>query len=194
MEALGALLALGGEVAARGGCSAPSSRSRSASSTCWCCSTTGTASSTTRWSRRTSGISSRCSVYFCLLAAIFIVVSVYATYLEQMLQMRWRIWLTRQYLGDWLGDQVYYRLELEHRGTDNPDQRIQEDLRLFTDGTLCARASGCMREIVTLGVVRRRSCGACPGSLAAADRRDRGDRSPAISSGSRSSTPSSAAC
>jgi putative ATP-binding cassette transporter len=88
--------------------------------------------------------------YFCVLASIFIAVSVYETYLEQMLQMRWRIWLTRQYLGDWLGDQVYYRLELEHRATDNPDQRIQEDLRLFTDGTLTL-GLGVMREIVTLG-------------------------------------------
>jgi putative ATP-binding cassette transporter len=87
--------------------------------------------------------------YFCLLAAIYIAVAVYETYLEQMLQMRWRIWLTRQYLGDWLGRQVYYRLELEHRGTDNPDQRIAEDLRLFTTGTL-SLTLGLMREIVTL--------------------------------------------
>jgi putative ATP-binding cassette transporter len=87
--------------------------------------------------------------YFCLLAAIYIAVVVYETYLEQMLQMRWRIWLTRQYLGDWLGNQVYYRLELQHRGTDNPDQRIAEDLRLFTGGTL-SLALGLMREIVTL--------------------------------------------
>ena len=87
--------------------------------------------------------------YFCLLAAIYIAVAVYETYLEQMLQMRWRIWLTRQYLGDWLANQIYYRLELEHRGTDNPDQRIAEDLRLFTSGTL-SLSLGLMREVVTL--------------------------------------------
>jgi vitamin B12/bleomycin/antimicrobial peptide transport system ATP-binding/permease protein len=87
--------------------------------------------------------------YFCLLAAIYIAVAVYETYLEQMLQMRWRIWLTKQYLGDWLGSQVYYRLELEHRGTDNPDQRIAEDLRLFTSGTL-SLTLGLLREVVTL--------------------------------------------
>jgi putative ATP-binding cassette transporter len=87
--------------------------------------------------------------YFCFLAALYIVAVVYETYLEQMLQMRWRIWLTRQYLGDWLGNQVYYRLELESRGTDNPDQRIAEDLRLFTSGTL-GLALGLLREGVTL--------------------------------------------
>jgi putative ATP-binding cassette transporter len=88
-------------------------------------------------------------VYFCFLAALYIAAVVYETYLEQMLQMRWRIWLTKQYLGDWLGNQVYYRLELENRGTDNPDQRIAEDLRLFTSGTL-GLALGLMREVVTL--------------------------------------------
>ncbi len=88
-------------------------------------------------------------VYFCFLASIYIAIAVYRTFLQQMLQMRWRIWLTHQYLGDWLGHQVYYRLELEHRGTDNPDQRIQEDLRLFTDGTL-AYALGLLRETVTM--------------------------------------------
>ena len=53
-----------------------------------------------------------------------------------MLEMRWRVWLTRRLRRRWLDRQAYYRLELEHRGTDNPDQRIAEDLRLFTTGTL----------------------------------------------------------
>jgi hypothetical protein len=88
-------------------------------------------------------------VYFCYLAALFIAAVAYETYLEQMLRMRWRIWLTKQYLGDWLGNQVYYRLELESRGTDNPDQRIAEDLRLFTENTL-RLALGLLRETVTV--------------------------------------------
>jgi len=88
-------------------------------------------------------------MYFCFIAALYIGAVVYETYLEQMLQMRWRIWLTKQYLGDWLSSQVYYRLEMESRGTDNPDQRIAEDLRLFTSGTL-GLALGLIREAVTL--------------------------------------------
>jgi putative ATP-binding cassette transporter len=86
---------------------------------------------------------------FCVLVAIYIAILVYRNYLQQMLQMDWRIWLTRTYLADWLGRQVYYRLELDHRGTDNPDQRIAEDLRLFTAGTL-AYTIGLLRELVTL--------------------------------------------
>ena len=69
---------------------------------------------------------------FCLLAAISIVLSVYAVYLQQMLQIRWRRWLTNRYLGGWLADQAYYRLQLQGNPTDNPDQRISEDLNSFT--------------------------------------------------------------
>jgi putative ATP-binding cassette transporter len=88
-------------------------------------------------------------LYFSFLAAVFIVASIYRTYLQQMLEMRWRIWLSKQYLGDWLGEQVFYRLELTGRGTDNPDQRISEDLRQFTSNTL-SLGLGLLREIVTL--------------------------------------------
>ena len=45
-------------------------------------------------------------------------------------------WLTQRYISAWLDEQAYYRLELENRGTDNPDQRIAEDLRSLTTGTL----------------------------------------------------------
>jgi len=74
--------------------------------------------------------------YFCVLAAIYILAAVLRAYLRQLLYVRWRIWLTREYLRDWLGDKVYYRLEQDARGTDNPDQRISEDLRVFTNTTL----------------------------------------------------------
>ena len=82
-------------------------------------------------------------LYFCFLASIYIASAVYKIYLTQMLEMRWRVWLTREYLGEWLDKQVYYRLELQNRGTDNPDQRIAEDLRLFTDGTLNLALAAC---------------------------------------------------
>ncbi len=68
---------------------------------------------------------------FCVLAAASIVMSVYSVYLQQMLQIRWRRWLTGRYLDHWLGDRRYYRLQLDRTVTDNPDQRIADDLRLF---------------------------------------------------------------
>ncbi len=73
---------------------------------------------------------------FCILAAIFIVVAVYQTYLQQMLQIRWRRWLTEHYLADWLKDHAYYRLQMFGSGTDNPDQRLADDLNFFVSQTL----------------------------------------------------------
>ena len=86
---------------------------------------------------------------FTLLAGAYIVQGVYKLYLTQMLQIEWRAWLTERYLGNWLGDRAYYRLQLIDRGTDNPDQRIAEDLKLFVEGTL-ALALGLLSAVVTL--------------------------------------------
>ena len=69
---------------------------------------------------------------FCGLAAASMAMSVYALYLQQMLQIRWRRWLTRRYLMRWLADRTYFRMQLHGQATDNPDQRISEDLNQFT--------------------------------------------------------------
>lgn len=86
---------------------------------------------------------------FSWLAFIFIAAFVYQTYLQQLLQIRWRRWLTEIFLTDWLSDRAYYRLELQSQGADNPDQRIQEDLQSFTEMTL-GLGLGFMRSLVTL--------------------------------------------
>jgi putative ATP-binding cassette transporter len=83
------------------------------------------------------------------LAAAFIVVGVYQFYLQQALMIRWRRWLTRRYLDNWLANRVYYRMELKSGATDNPDQRIQEDLSSFAGQTLSLGLDG-MSSIVTL--------------------------------------------
>jgi putative ATP-binding cassette transporter len=73
---------------------------------------------------------------FIGLAIAFIVVSVYQLYLNQMLQIRWRNWLTQRYLQRWTHQRTYYHLQLSSTTTDNPDQRISEDLSLFVNHTL----------------------------------------------------------
>ena len=88
-------------------------------------------------------------IKFGWLAASFIVLAVYQLYLNQMLQIRWRRWLTDRYLKDWIGKRAYYRLQLTDRGTDNPDQRIADDLALFCDRTLNL-ALGLLSSVVTL--------------------------------------------
>ncbi len=73
---------------------------------------------------------------FCLLAACFIALAVYQLYLNQWLQIRWRRWLTRHYLGEWLHGANHYRMQLQGDAADNPDQRIADDVRLFVERTL----------------------------------------------------------
>lgn len=89
-------------------------------------------------------------VRFSVLAGLFILGAVYRRYLTLMLQMRWRIWSTRHFLDRWLGGHVYYFLEVGERRPDNPDQRIAEDLRMFTFNTLDL-ALGILSSAVTLG-------------------------------------------
>ena len=86
---------------------------------------------------------------FTLLAVIFILLAVYKQYLQQMLMIEWRAWLTENYLSDWLSGQAYYRLQLLDRGTDNPDQRIADDLNIFVDLTLTL-SLGLLSAVVTL--------------------------------------------
>jgi putative ATP-binding cassette transporter len=86
---------------------------------------------------------------FTLLAFGYIAAGVYQLYLQQMLQIEWRTWLNEHLLGAWLAESAYYRLQLVERGTDNPDQRIAEDLRLFVDATL-SLALGLLSAVVTL--------------------------------------------
>ena len=73
---------------------------------------------------------------FAILAGAFVMIAVYQTYIQQVLQIRWRRWMTNVYLHEWLGNQTYYRLQLGGETTDNPDQRIADDLSLFPAQTL----------------------------------------------------------
>lgn len=65
---------------------------------------------------------------FCLIALFYIVLAVYRYYISQLFGLRWRRWLTEQFVGRWLQKRSYYLLESFDEKTDNPDQRIQEDV------------------------------------------------------------------
>ena len=73
---------------------------------------------------------------FVLLVTPYLVTSVYQTYFTQMLQIRWQRWLTNRYLDAWLSRGTYYQMQALGDGTDNPDQRIAEDLQSFTRQSL----------------------------------------------------------
>ena len=86
---------------------------------------------------------------FSWIAALFIIAGVYQMYFNLMLQIRWRKWLTRRYLDSWLDRRAYYRMQLGNGNTDNPDQRISDDLRLFVQQTL-GLSLGLLSAVVTL--------------------------------------------
>jgi putative ATP-binding cassette transporter len=86
---------------------------------------------------------------FCVLAAIFILVAVYQMYLRLMLQIRWRRWLTDRFLDLWLTHRVFYALQMRGGQTDNPDQRIADDIDQFVSQTLTLTL-GFLEAVVTL--------------------------------------------
>lgn len=95
---------------------------------------------------------------FTWLAFAFIILAVYKFYLTQLLEVRWRAWMTSHYLQRWLDGQAFYRLELMRfqqqpnagqANPDNPDQRIQEDINLFTTYTV-SLSMGLLNAVVTL--------------------------------------------
>lgn len=95
---------------------------------------------------------------FTWLAFAFIILAVYKFYLTQLLEVRWRTWMTSHYLQRWLDGQAFYRLELMRfqqqpnagqANPDNPDQRIQEDINLFTTYTV-SLSMGLLNALVTL--------------------------------------------
>lgn len=72
---------------------------------------------------------------FGILAFFAIALNVYQTYLSQLLDLRWRRWLTGSFLTRYLSAHTYYHMEVFKRGQDNPDQRIAEDLSQFSQNT-----------------------------------------------------------
>ncbi|MBC7634501.1 MAG: ABC transporter ATP-binding protein/permease [Acetobacteraceae bacterium] len=94
---------------------------------------------------------------FCSLAACFVLIAVYRTWFTQQLTIKWRRWMTLQLQSAWLGDRAYWHLSLrasaasstDGQPTDNPDQRIAEDVKGFIESTLLLTL-GLISAVVTL--------------------------------------------
>jgi vitamin B12/bleomycin/antimicrobial peptide transport system ATP-binding/permease protein len=84
---------------------------------------------------------------FSIIAFGFIGVSVLEALAQLGLQLRWRRWMTRQYLARWFTHRAYYQIELE-RSADNPDQRIAEDIRQFIESSI-SLTLGLLSAVVT---------------------------------------------
>lgn len=73
--------------------------------------------------------------YWSWIVAIYLVIYVYEVYLTSWLRIRWRTWMTDKFLNRWLAGATHYRLATSYGRTDNPDQRISEDINTFVTST-----------------------------------------------------------
>ncbi|WP_343572215.1 ABC transporter ATP-binding protein/permease [Mycobacterium sp.] len=69
---------------------------------------------------------------FSIMAVLFIARFVLDIYLTQRFIVAWRVWLTDRLTGDWMEGRAYYRGRFIDSTIDNPDQRIQQDIDVFT--------------------------------------------------------------
>ena len=72
-------------------------------------------------------------LFFIVLAGISMCVAVYQIYLKQLLQLRWRRWLTAKMVAKWLENSRHYQLGFVGAGVDNPDQRLTENVQRATE-------------------------------------------------------------
>ncbi len=87
--------------------------------------------------------------FFCILAILAIISYIFKFYLLQNLEIRWRQWMTTHLINDWTYEQRYYALQLKGQGTDNPDQRISDDVNNFITRSLTL-SLGFLQEMVSL--------------------------------------------
>ena len=69
---------------------------------------------------------------FALLAAILVARIMVDLFITQRFMLAWRKWLTDRLTDDWLDGRAYYRNRFIDQSLDNPDQRIQSDIDVFT--------------------------------------------------------------
>jgi putative ATP-binding cassette transporter len=72
---------------------------------------------------------------FSILAFSYILLATFQIYFRQLLEIRWRRWVTHDFVALWLKDNAFYRIQRDHL-TDNPDQRIADDLSSMVTTTL----------------------------------------------------------
>jgi vitamin B12/bleomycin/antimicrobial peptide transport system ATP-binding/permease protein len=70
-------------------------------------------------------------ILFFVIAALMVFGGTFNVYIQGWLMVKWRKWMTSQYLGNWMNNHGHYRMRLMGNPTDNPDQRIQEDISGF---------------------------------------------------------------
>lgn len=86
---------------------------------------------------------------FALYAFLSIALFMGKNYLLQLLEIRWRSWMTQHFIENWTHNKRFYGMQLQGDGTDNPDQRIAEDTKKFINDSLFL-GLGFLKEAITL--------------------------------------------
>jgi vitamin B12/bleomycin/antimicrobial peptide transport system ATP-binding/permease protein len=73
-------------------------------------------------------------VVFTPWAFLYIGMQLIEFFVQSILVIRWRRWLTDHFVSRWLQSHTHYRVSLLAQQTDNPDQRIAEDVFRFING------------------------------------------------------------
>ena len=71
---------------------------------------------------------------FAIVVTVYVIQIMLDILFMQRFMLRWRAWLTDNLTGDWLDGKAYYRARFIDDTIDNPDQRIQTDIDVFTAG------------------------------------------------------------
>jgi putative ATP-binding cassette transporter len=71
---------------------------------------------------------------FSIMAVVHVARIMLDLFMMQRFMLAWRAWLTDRLTGDWLDGKAYYRARFIDDTIDNPDQRIQTDIDIFTAG------------------------------------------------------------
>lgn len=88
--------------------------------------------------------------FYAILAVVLVVIKGAQIYFRLQFHINWRQWLTEKYLSYWLKNKIYYRLQFHHDTmSDNPDQRMSEDVDLFVALTLRLSLE-CMQDMLTV--------------------------------------------
>lgn len=90
------------------------------------------------------------SIKFLILVTIAILAFGLTVYFGGLLTIRWRRWLTKNFMAHWLSHHNIYAMQVLHKNVDNPDQRISEDLESFP-ATSLSIFSNLLNSILTLG-------------------------------------------
>ncbi len=72
---------------------------------------------------------------FFILGMSMIFTGTFNTYITGWINIRWRRWMTARYINFWMANSNHYKMQLTGNETDNPDQRIQDDISGFLGST-----------------------------------------------------------